>query len=49
MLTGPQFAFGVRQAQARQVDVLTPGFADVAAYGVRAGFTMSSGVLGDLT
>ena len=49
MLTGTQFAFGVRQAKTRKVDVLTPGFADIAAYGVRTGFAMGGGVLGDLT
>jgi hypothetical protein len=49
VLTVTQFAFGVRQAKARQVDILTPGLADVALEGFFTRFAVSSGVLGDLT
>jgi hypothetical protein len=49
MLTGTQLAFGVRQAKTRQVDILTPGLTDVATDGVRTGFAMGGGMLGDLT
>ena len=49
VLTGAELAFGVRQAEARQVDVLAPGLADIALEGFLAGFAMGGGMLGDLT
>jgi hypothetical protein len=49
VLTMTEFAFGVGQAEARQVDVLTPSLTDIALKGFLAGFAMGGGVLGDLT
>ena len=44
-----EFAFGVRQAEAGQVDVLAPGLADIALKGFLARFAMGGGMLGNLT
>ena len=49
VLAWAQFAFGVGQAEAREVDILAPGLADVTLEGFLARFAMRGGVLGDLT
>ena len=49
MLPVAEFAFDVGEAQADEIDVLAPGFADVALHCGFTGFAMKGGVLGDLT
>ena len=48
VLTGSALAHGLGETQADEVDILTPGFADIALQGGFTGFALDGRVLFDL-